>query len=45
MRETEKPPEGLLLFLTVPTAFGSIVPIAIVAGVATFATVQKGHFT
>ena len=35
---------GLLLFLSVPTVFGSIVPIAIVAGVATFAAVQEGHF-
>ena len=35
---------GLLLFLTVPTVFWSIVPIAIVAGVATFASVQEGHF-
>ena len=35
---------GLLLFLTVPTIFWSIVPVAIVAGVATFASVQEGHF-
>ncbi len=35
---------GLLLFLTVPTVFWSIVPIAIVAGTATFAAVQEGHF-
>ena len=35
---------GLLLFLTVPTVFWSIVPIAIVAGIATFAAVQEGHF-
>ena len=35
---------GLLLFLTVPTVFRSIVPLAIVAGVATFAAVQEGHF-
>ena len=35
---------GLLLFLTVPTVFLSIVPIAIVAGIATFASVQEGHF-
>ena len=32
---------GLLLFLTVPTVFWSIVPVAIVAGVATFASVQE----
>ena len=35
---------GLLLFLSVPTVFWSIVPIASVAGVATFAAVQEGHF-
>ena len=35
---------GLLLFIAVPTVFWSIVPIAIVAGVATFAAIQEGHF-
>ena len=35
---------GLLLFMAVPMAFWSIVPIAIVAGVATFAAIQEGHF-
>lgn len=35
---------GLLLFLFVPTVSWSIVPIAIVAGVATFAAIQEGHF-
>ena len=35
---------GLLLFLFVPTMFWSIVPIAIVAGIATFAAIQEGHF-
>lgn len=35
---------GLLLFLSVPTVFWSVVPIAFVAGVATFAAVQEGHF-
>ena len=35
---------GFLLFLTVPTVFWSIVPVAIVACVATFASVQEGHF-
>lgn len=35
---------GLLLFLAVPTVFRSVVPIALVAGVATFAAVQEGHF-
>ena len=34
---------GLLLFLTVPTAFWSIVPITALAGLATFAAVQEGH--
>ena len=35
---------GLLLFISVPLTFWSVVPIAIVAGVATFAAVQEGHF-
>ena len=35
---------GLLLFIAVPMVFWFIVPIAIVAGVATFAAVQEGHF-
>ena len=35
---------GLLLFLTVPTVFWSVVPIAVVAGVATFAAIQERHF-
>ena len=35
---------GFLLFLAVPMLFWSIVPIAIVAGAATFAAVQEGHF-
>ena len=35
---------GLLLFIAVPMAFWSIVPLALVAGVATFAAVQEGHF-
>ena len=35
---------GLLLFLTVPALFWSIIPIAIVAAMATFASVQEGHF-
>ena len=35
---------GLLLFIAVPMVFWSIVPIAIVAGVATFAAIQEGHF-
>ena len=35
---------GLLLFLTAPTLFWSIVPMVFVAAVATFAAVQEGHF-
>ena len=35
---------GFLLFIAVPIAFWSIIPIDIVAGVATFAAVQEGHF-
>ena len=35
---------GLLLFLTVPTMFWSMIPIPIVAALATFAAVQEGHF-
>ena len=33
---------GFLLFIAAPMAFWSIVPIAIVAGVATYAAVQEG---
>ena len=35
---------GLLLFLTVPAMYWSVIPIAIVAAVATFAAVQEGHY-
>jgi CDP-diacylglycerol--glycerol-3-phosphate 3-phosphatidyltransferase len=35
---------GLLLFPSVPMTCWSFVPIAIVAGVATFAAIQEGHF-
>ena len=35
---------GFLLFLTVPTLFRSMIPISIVAALATFAAVQEGHF-
>ena len=35
---------GFLLFIAVPLSFWTLVPIAIVAGVATFAAVQEGHF-
>ena len=34
---------GFLLFLAVPMTFWSIVPISIVAGVATFAAIEEGH--
>ena len=33
---------GLLLFMVVPMTFWSIIPIAFVAGVATFAAIQEG---
>ena len=35
---------GLLLFLAAPTMFWSVIPIAIVAALATFSAVQEGHF-
>ena len=35
---------GFLLFLTVPTMFWSMIPISIVASLATFAAVQEGHY-
>ena len=35
---------GLLLFLVAPTMFLSMIPIAIVAAIATFAAIQEGHF-
>ena len=35
---------GFLLFITVPMTFWSIIPIAIVAAIATFSAVQEGHF-
>jgi CDP-diacylglycerol--glycerol-3-phosphate 3-phosphatidyltransferase len=35
---------GLLLFLAVPAVFWSVIPIAIVTAVATFAAVQEGHY-
>jgi len=35
---------GFLLFIAVPLTFWSIVPIAIVASVATFAAIQEGHY-
>ena len=35
---------GLFLFLAAPTVFWSVIPLAIVAAIATFAAVQEGHF-
>ncbi|MBR6283162.1 MAG: CDP-alcohol phosphatidyltransferase family protein [Muribaculaceae bacterium] len=35
---------GFLLFIAVPLAFRSIIPIAIVTAIATFAAIQEGHF-
>ena len=35
---------GFLLFLASPAVFWSVIPIAIVAAIATFAAVQEGHF-
>ena len=35
---------GSLLFLVVPTMFCSVIPIAAVAVLATFAAAQEGHF-
>ena len=35
---------GLLLFLAVPTIFWTLIPVSIVAAIATFAAVQEGHY-
>ena len=35
---------GLLLFLAVPAMYWSVIPVSIVAAIATFAAVQEGHF-
>ena len=35
---------GFLLFLTVPTIFRTLIPVAVVAAVATFAAIQEGHY-
>ena len=35
---------GLILFLAAPTMFWSVIPISMVAAIATFAAVQEGHF-
>ena len=34
---------GFLLFIAIPMTFRSIIPIAIVAAIATFAAIQEGH--
>ena len=35
---------GFLLFLVIPMTYWSIIPIAIVAAIATFAAIQEGHY-
>ncbi len=35
---------GFLLFLAVPAVFWSMIPVSIVAALATFAAVQEGHY-
>ena len=35
---------GFLLFLAAPAVFWSVIPISIVAAIATFAAAQEGHF-
>ena len=35
---------GFLLFIAVPMTFYTVIPIAMVASVATFAAIQEGHF-
>ena len=35
---------GFLLFIAVPITYCTVIPIAIVASVATFAAIQEGHF-
>ena len=35
---------GLLLFLALPAVFWTVIPIAIIAVIASFAAVQEGHF-
>ena len=34
---------GLLLFLVLPATYVSVIPIAVVAVLSTFAAVQEGH--
>ena len=35
---------GLLLFIAIPTTFWSIVPLTIVAAIATFAAIDELHY-
>ena len=35
---------GILLFLTVPTMFRSMIPVSVVGAIATFAALQEGHY-
>jgi hypothetical protein len=35
---------GFLLFIAVPMAFYTVIPLAIVAAVATFAAIHEGHY-
>ena len=35
---------GFLLFIAVPMTFYTVIPIAFVAAIATFAAIQEGHF-
>ena len=35
---------GFLLFIAVPMTFCTVIPITIVAAIATFAAIQEGHF-
>ena len=35
---------GFLLFIAVPITFCTVIPITIVAAIATFAAIQEGHF-
>ena len=35
---------GFLLFMAVPMTFSTIIPIVVVASVATFAAIQEGHY-
>ena len=41
---TENKWAGFLLFIAVPITFCTVIPITIVAAIATFAAIQEGHF-